>query len=119
MFSLSHIRNQTMSRGNHGSSRGGTLPHQPSKKPDLVLSDDSAYGFLKSLPRELRDEIYDLVAQPKRETHHDYHFETLKVVTNLRLVSRQVKQEYDERPPLNTHLEATQCYQHDWSQGGH
>jgi hypothetical protein len=66
------------------------------------------------LPRELRDQIYDLISQPKEETHGRYHFKTLTVVPKARLLNRQFKKEYDERPPLNTHLEVTQCYLHDW-----
>ena len=103
-----------MLRGGHNG-RGGRLPHRPSKKPDPVLPANGAYGFIKTLPRELRDEIYDLVSQPKEETHGYYHFKTLKAVPNLRLVNSQVQKEYDERPPLNTHLEVTQCYRYDWN----
>jgi hypothetical protein len=45
--------NQTMLRGDHGS-RGGTLPHRPSKKPDPVLPTDSVCGLFDVLPREIR-----------------------------------------------------------------
>jgi hypothetical protein len=104
--------NQTMLRGDHGS-RGGTLPHRPSKKPDPVLPTDSVCGLFDVLPREIRDEIYDLISQPKEETHQRYHFKTLTRVPHARLINKRFTKEYDERPALNTHLEVTQCFRPD------
>jgi hypothetical protein len=106
--------NQTMLRGGHRS-RGGKLPHRPSKTSRPSLPIDSTCGWFNVLPREIRDEIYDLISQPKEETHDNYHFKTLKLVSKARLVNKQFTKEYDERPPLNSHLEVTQCHQHDWN----
>jgi hypothetical protein len=101
-----------MLRGDHGS-RGGTLPHWPSKKPDPVLPTDSVCGLFHVLPREIRDEIYDLISQPKEETHKRYHFKTLTRVPHARLINKRFTKEYDERPASNTHLEVTQCFRPD------
>jgi hypothetical protein len=101
-----------MLRGDHGSC-GGTLPHRPSKKPDPVLPTDSVCGLFHVLPREIRDEIYDLISQPKEETHKRYYFKTLTRVPHARLINKRFTKEYDESPALNTHLEVTQCFRPD------
>lgn len=79
--------------------------------PDTTqLSDNSARGptgFFK-LPRELRDEIYDLVFENYWTESKDaniigarYIFKARTPLPLPRLISRQFKREYDQRFPCN------------------
>ena len=54
-------------------------------------------GFFETLPRELRDIVYDLLYQELDNDDSGLRFQTYTILTQLRLVSRQFKLEYDER----------------------
>ena len=73
---------------------------QASTPPVLA---DSKPGFFKTLPRELRDAVYDLLHQEVTEYVDELQFYTRTVIVKLRLISRQFRQEYDERPAKNEH----------------
>jgi hypothetical protein len=83
------------------------------QEADSSLPTDSTCGFFQTTPREIRDVIYDLISQPKEETINEYDFKTLTKLPNARLICKRFTREYDECPPLNTHLEVTQRYRHD------
>ena len=64
-----------------------------------------AFVFFETLPRELRDCIYDLLYQEVEESMGydvgDLEFHTRAIIPRLRFVSRQFKAEYDERISMN------------------
>lgn len=60
-------------------------------------------GFLKTLPRELRDAVYDLLYQEVTADVEGLQFHTCAAVVELRLISRQFRLEYDERSSVNGH----------------
>lgn len=62
-----------------------------------ILSPDSAHGFFKTFPRELRDSVYDLLYQEVHENVDGLQLRIRAVCAGLRFVSRQFKLEYDER----------------------
>ena len=64
---------------------------------------DSKPGFFKTLPRELRDAVYDLLHQEVTEYVDKLQFHTRAVIVELRLISRQFRMEYDERSAMNEH----------------
>jgi len=85
---------------------------------DLILrtshaEPDSTHSFFRSFPREIRDEIYDLLFQEKEHPVtlfgyglEAYYCKTRTTLPYVRLLSRQAKLEYDERDeyhlPQNT-----------------
>ena len=77
------------------------LTMAPNPSSDMIEQSDKVTGFF-SLPRELRDRIYDMV----REDHHseafDVELEFRAAIPEKRLVSRQFKLEYDQRIAANT-----------------
>ena len=73
---------------------------QASTPPVLA---DSKPGFFKTLPRELRDAVYDLLHQEVTEYVDELQFHSRTVIVKLRLISRQFRQEYDERSAKNEH----------------
>lgn len=58
---------------------------------------DSAHGFFKTLPRELRDIIYDAPYQEHLGYFCELGVRISTPILPLRLVNRQFKQEYDEQ----------------------
>jgi hypothetical protein len=75
----------------------------PDPFPNMVEPSDKATGFF-SLPRELRDNIYDMVRQ---DHHHQVTYITFgsrAAIPEKRLVSRQFKLEYDERAAASTYM---------------
>lgn len=58
---------------------------------------DDKYGFLKTFPRELRDLIYDFLYEDVDVECDHFLFRAAFPLKVLRLVSRQVKLEYEER----------------------
>jgi len=67
----------------------------------MVEPSDKAIGFM-SLPRELRDVIYDMAREEYSREVNGVWFTYRAAIPTLRLVSRQLKVEYDERPAVNT-----------------
>jgi hypothetical protein len=63
-------------------------------------------SFFDTLPREIRDNIYDYTLDHE-VTRHSYHMRFKAPFPHLRLVSRQFKHEYDERSPSNAELVVT------------
>jgi hypothetical protein len=56
-----------------------------------------------SLPRELRDMVYDNLWQDVEEGTDDFRFNICTTIPKLRLVSRQFKVEYDEHNAAKDH----------------
>ena len=75
--------------------------HLQASKPPVLAN--SKLGFFKTLPRELRDAVYDLLHQEVTEYVDELQFHTRTVIVKLRLISRQFRQEYDERSAKNEH----------------
>lgn len=73
---------------------------QASTSPVLT---DSKLGFFETLPRELRDAVYDLLYQEVTADVEGLEFHTRIVIVELRLVSRQFRLEYDERSVSDEH----------------
>ena len=86
---------------------------------DLILrpiqsKPDNAHSFFGIFPREIRDDIYDLLFQEKEHDicmrsdvfMEDYYTKTRTTLPKVRLVCSQMKNEYDERDkyhlPKNT-----------------
>lgn len=61
-----------------------------------TLPPGSKHGFLKTFPRELRDQIYDLLYEEDEEHDRAYVRATNPLVA-LRLINRQFRLEYNER----------------------
>lgn len=79
---------------------------QPASSTQM-LSPTSPHGFFKTLPREIRDNIYDLLYREIYVSPLGYDDPSMTVRiprVALRLVSRQFKLEYDERIVKNKHL---------------
>jgi hypothetical protein len=57
--------------------------------------------FFETLPRELRDIVYDLLYQELDNDDSGLRFQTYTILTELRLVNRQFKLEYDERTSVD------------------
>ena len=66
---------------------------------------DNKPGFFQNFPRELRDQIYDSLYDSLYEELDDnlgdFRYQTYTICTELRLVSRQFKLEYDERTSVD------------------
>lgn len=62
---------------------------------------DSTPGFFEILPRELRDNVYDTLYQELDNEDSGIRFQTYTVCTELCLVSRQFRTEYDERTSVD------------------
>lgn len=73
----------------------------PDPSLDIAEESDKPTGFF-SLPRELRDTIYDMAREEGTHVVDGVMFTYCAAVPKLRLVSRQLKFEYDQRPALNT-----------------
>lgn len=71
--------------------------------PDALDQGACTIGFF-SLPRELRDSIYDMVWQEKQEKISGANFRIQAAIPKVRLISRHFKSEYDERSPANSIL---------------
>lgn len=67
----------------------------------MTDQNDKGTGFF-SLPRELRDTIYDMARQEHSCVVKDVMFRYRAAIPTLRLVSRQLKLEYDQRPAADT-----------------
>lgn len=80
----------------------------PASPSAPALSPSSTHGFFKTLPRELRDNIYDLLVQEidgKLGQANDSFTYYLKApLVALRLVNHQCKLEYDERCSFSQHI---------------
>jgi hypothetical protein len=80
---------------------------QPVSQTGPAATDDrtDVKPFFETLPRELRDCIYDLLYQEVEESMGydvgDLEFHTRAIIPRLRFVSRQFKAEYDERISMN------------------
>jgi hypothetical protein len=73
----------------------------PDPSPNTIEQGDEAIGFF-SLPRELRDRIYDMAKKDHRVKIKSIIYEFRAAIPEKRLVSRQFKAEYDERSAVNT-----------------
>jgi len=73
---------------------------------NLIEKDDKVTGIF-SLPRELRDRIYDTAREEHRRVVEDVEFIFRAAVPTLRLVNRQFKVEFDERSSANTFVLVT------------
>jgi hypothetical protein len=78
----------------------------------------TAHSFYGSLPREIRDEVYDLISQDKEELFEGYDDRTFLVrirttLPKVRLLNHQAKFEYDARPLADNHLRVSECYPPD------
>jgi hypothetical protein len=76
---------------------------------------DIARGFFTVLPREIRDQIYDLISQDEEELIQGHRLSVflLKIrttVPKVRLICHQAKTEYDARPLVDNHLQLSECY---------
>jgi hypothetical protein len=80
---------------------------QPVSAMELTATENRADArpYFETLPRELRDCIYDLLYQEIEESMGDdiggLEFHTRAIIPRLRFVSRQFKAEYDERISMN------------------
>lgn len=80
---------------------------------DATTTTTARIGFF-SLPRELRDQVYELMYQdnkrkksystPRNEPDNEITLTQRSRLPQLRLISRQFKREYDEYPPAESHL---------------
>ena len=61
-----------------------------------TLPPGSKHGFLKTFPRELRDQIYDLLFEEDEE-HDGFYMRATSPLLALRLINRQFRLEYTER----------------------
>jgi hypothetical protein len=89
-------------------------PRKSTHKSDDTISEsiaesDKAHGFLDVLPRELRDQIYDLIFQETEKVVNGWHYKIRTASSTHRLISRQFTKEYDQRPPINNIIEASEC----------
>lgn len=73
-------------------------PDPPTKTAEPI---DKVTGFF-SLPRELRDSIYDLIREDDYWIMIDLIFDWRAAIPEKRLVSRQFKSQYDKRSAINT-----------------
>jgi hypothetical protein len=80
------------------------MPRASASKPE------NRHAFLTSFPRELRDKIYDLIISEKEKVFMDTWYRTRSRVPKARILSRQLKSEYDERCPVNKHLQIFECH---------
>lgn len=62
---------------------------------------DTTPGFFEILPRELRDNVYDLLYDELDDNDSSLRYQTHTARTELRLVSRQFKLEYEERTSVD------------------
>lgn len=73
-----------------------------------ALPHGSKHGFFKTLPRELRDKVYDLLVQDVfgelGDTKDSFTYRIIAPLVALRLVSHQFKLEYDERCSRNQRM---------------
>ena len=77
------------------------LTMAPGTSPKATTQSDKATGFF-TLPRELRDRIYELVRDDRCQKVKLVRFEIRAAIPEKRLVSRQFKFEYDQRSAVNT-----------------
>lgn len=77
------------------------LTMAPDPTPSMLEHNDKATGFF-SLPRELRDRIYEMVREDHCKKLDDIRFGFRAAIPEKRLVNRQFKSEYDERSAVNT-----------------
>lgn len=73
----------------------------------MINLDDEPIGFF-TLPRELRDQIYGMVWQEHHRKFKDLEVVVRAVIPRVRLVSRQLKSEYDQSSPVNSFLHLIQ-----------
>jgi hypothetical protein len=71
---------------------------------------EDKHAFFSSWPRELRDQIYDLLIIEKEEAFMDTWYKMRSRVLKARLLSNRFKEEYDERCPINKHLQIFEHY---------
>lgn len=64
----------------------------------------SRNGFFTTLPRELRDNIYDRLCKELDVDVWDIRYQAYTICNEFRLVSRQFKLEYDERTSTEKHF---------------
>jgi hypothetical protein len=76
---------------------------QPSSLALTLLANQS-HGFFESFPRELRDNVYDLLCQDVTRESGALQYHTRTKILNLRLVSRDFKLEYDEQCSKSKHV---------------
>ncbi|KAM0709447.1 hypothetical protein Q7P35_003485 [Cladosporium inversicolor] len=82
---------------------GAASPHTvaPDLSPEMTEQDDEPTGFF-SLPRELRYTIYGMAREEDSCMVNGVMFRYRAAIPTLRLVSRQLKLEYDQRPAADT-----------------
>jgi hypothetical protein len=68
---------------------------------ELATEGDEPTGFF-SLPRELRDKIYDMVWQERKHKVNAAYYIVNAAIPNVRLISRRFRSEYDESSPANS-----------------
>lgn len=80
--------------------------HYPDPSPNMTEQSDEATGFF-SLPRELRDEIYEMAGENHQKVSAEVIIYFRTPIPSLRLVSRQFKTEYDQKAPALSCLNIT------------
>jgi hypothetical protein len=74
---------------------------------ESIANSHEIFPFEK-LPPEIRDLIYDLVFHEREEQIADWHYNIRTTSPDMRLLNRQVKREYDQRPPINNFIEVSE-----------
>jgi hypothetical protein len=94
-------------------SQSGSEPDEApkdQKTPDQCdkARDDPGLGLMATLPKELRDEIYDLCTQEKQydieQCIGPLRFQVHAPLSHCRLISKTFSREYEARAPANTLL---------------
>jgi hypothetical protein len=75
---------------------------------ESIANSHEIFPFEK-LPPELRDLIYDLLFQERRGAIHLWHYKIRTALPTIRLVNSRLKFEFDERSPVNSFIEASEC----------
>jgi hypothetical protein len=73
-----------------------------------ISESDNVCDFFR-VPRELRDQIYDLIFQEKEKANEGWHYKIRTASPKARLISRRFTKEYDQRPAINNFIEASEC----------
>jgi hypothetical protein len=73
-----------------------------------ISDPDNTCAFFR-IPRELRDQIYDLIFQEIEQVDDGHHYRIRTTLPSKRLISHQFMIEYDERPIINNFFEISKC----------
>jgi hypothetical protein len=78
------------------------------------ITEPDKTGHFEKLPREIRDQIYDLLFQERDVTVRGWYYKIRTTLPKARLISRRTTREYDERPAINNYVEACECNWAEW-----